>query len=117
MRTPEPCGAAIHREGTKDKIILMTRTVFAALLVCYTGAAQNLPMFRGGLEHSGVYQGTAPRQSPAVKWQFQTGGYVISSPAVTGGMVYVGSMDQHLYALDRETGKAKWKFQTGSSVA
>jgi len=95
----------------------MTRLTLTALLVCFTGFAQNLPMFRGGLDHSGVYSGAAPRTSPTVKWQFHTGGYVISSPAVTSGLVYVGSMDQNLYALDRETGKAKWTFKTESAVA
>ena len=31
-------------------------------------------MFRGGPDHTGVYQATGLRQTPAVKWRFQTGG-------------------------------------------
>lgn len=95
----------------------MIRSILAALLVSFTGYAQNLPMFRGGLDHSGVYAGAAPRRAPAVKWQFHTWGYVISSPAVTAGLVYAGSMDQNLYAVDRETGKVKWTFKTESAIA
>jgi len=37
-----------------------------------------------------------------VKWKFQTNGRVISSPAVENGLVYVGSMDQNLYAVDQQ---------------
>jgi hypothetical protein len=35
-----------------------------------------------------------------VKWKFKTGGKVFSSPAVTGGLAFIGSDDGHLYALD-----------------
>ena len=52
-----------------------------------------------------------------VKWKFQTGGEVISSPAVVGGVVYVGSNDGRLYAIDEATGALKWKFATGARDA
>ena len=32
-------------------------------------------------------------------------------------MVYVGSNDGRLYALDVETGQEKWRFKTGGPVA
>jgi outer membrane protein assembly factor BamB len=34
-----------------------------------------------------------------VRWKFVTGDFVESSPAVSGGLVYVGSDDGYLYAL------------------
>jgi len=74
-------------------------------------------MFRGGLDHTGVYQGAGLRQTPAVKWRFQTGGPVLSSPAVDNGTVYFGSSDQDFYAVEQATGKLKWKFHTESAVA
>jgi len=40
----------------------------------------------------------------------------LSSPAVSGGMVYFGSGDHHVYALDARTGDLKWKFATGNVV-
>ncbi len=39
-----------------------------------------------------------------------------SSPAVAGGVVYFGSYDQHLYAVDIHTGEEKWRFQTADWV-
>jgi len=95
----------------------MNIRILLVLLAATAGLADNQPMFRGGLEHTGVYPGTAPRHEPKLKWQFATGGQVISSPAIANGMVYVGSTDQQFYALDLETGQVKWKFSTESSIS
>ena len=52
-----------------------------------------------------------------VRWKFQTKGIVVSSPAVVGDTLYVGSADHNLYALDVATGRQRWAFKTASSVA
>jgi outer membrane protein assembly factor BamB len=49
-------------------------------------------------------------------WSFTTGGHVYSSPAVVNGVVYVGSFDSNVYALDAATGGQLWSFTTGGSV-
>ena len=67
-------------------------------------------MFRGNAEHSGVYAGPAVTQSPQIKWKFHTGGVVISSPVISGGVLFVGSSDHSFYALDAASGAVKWKF-------
>ena len=36
----------------------------------------------------------------ALRWIYQTGAGVYSSPVVSDGVVYVGSGDSYLYALD-----------------
>jgi outer membrane protein assembly factor BamB len=78
--------------------------------------AQDAPMFRGNLAHTGVYQGPGPRTLDRVKWVFPTGAYVIASPAVVGGTVYIGSTNGKLYALDAETGQQRWALKTGARV-
>lgn len=40
----------------------------------------------------------------------------LSSPLVHAGKVYVGSSDQHVYALDARTGKLAWAYKTGGMV-
>jgi outer membrane protein assembly factor BamB len=40
----------------------------------------------------------------------------LSSPAIAGGVVYVGSGDHNVYALDAASGKLRWKFTTGNVV-
>ena len=73
-------------------------------------------MFRGNLSHTGVYAGDAPRQFHGVKWAFKTDGWVLSSPAIANGIVYVGSDDKQLYAIDAASGAEKWKYATGAPV-
>lgn len=40
----------------------------------------------------------------------------LSSPAVVADVVYFGSGDGHVYALDARTGELRWKFATGDVV-
>ena len=52
----------------------------------------------------------------ALKWKFATGNVVHASPAVAGGVVYIGSWDRYLYALRAEDGSLLWKFETGDDT-
>lgn len=76
--------------------------------------AQN--MFRGDLAHTGIYDTTGPRQLKGVKWSLHTGAAMLSSPAIAGSTVYIGSDDNRLYAADLASGKQLWMFQTGGPV-
>ena len=49
-------------------------------------------------------------------WRYETGDEVWSSPEVSGGVVYVGSNDNRVYALDASTGDLIWSFETGDYV-
>ena len=87
------------------------------IVFCLPLLGEDAFMFRGDMEHSGAYQATGVPQLHGVKWKFHTKGMVISSPAIAGDTVYIGSTDHMLYALDRVTGAEKWKFKTDSRVA
>jgi eukaryotic-like serine/threonine-protein kinase len=50
------------------------------------------------------------------KWTFRTGDRVESSPAVVDGVVYIGSNDGNVYAIDAQSGRRKWAFSTASRV-
>jgi len=39
-----------------------------------------------------------------------------SSPGVSDKLLFIGSRDKHLHAIDQETGEAVWKFSTGARV-
>ncbi len=41
-------------------------------------------------------------------WSFATGGAVNSTPAVVNGILYAGSEDGHVYALQAANGQVKW---------
>ena len=75
-----------------------------------------IPMFKGNPAHTGSYDEEGVPELTEILWKFETGGDVNSSPSVVGGVVYFGSGDGNLYALDSKTGKEKWRFETGDVV-
>jgi hypothetical protein len=106
-----PDKTEIKMKRTYSVIVLLTAVAFAC-----EALAQDAPMFRGNLQHTGVYQGSGLPTLSGVKWKFHTSGQVISSPAVINGIVYFGSTDGNLYAVDAASGTLKWKFATQSWV-
>ena len=42
--------------------------------------------------------------------------YLMSSPTVAAGVLYVGSADGHLYAIDTDSGQQRWRFKTGGKI-
>ncbi len=100
---------------------MMSSTVWAWFFVCgafliSSPALADATQFRGNAQHTGVYDATGVAKFHSVKWAFHTGGQVISSPAISAGVAYVGSLDGHLYAIDAATGRQKWTFATHSRV-
>jgi eukaryotic-like serine/threonine-protein kinase len=88
----------------------------AAAMVSSPSMGGDLAMFRGNLAHTGVYNSTGISNSAKVKWTFHTAGAIWSSPAIADGMVYVGSNDGNLYAVDAATGAQKWLFKTAARI-
>jgi outer membrane protein assembly factor BamB len=90
-------------------------TVFLAVL-CAPMAINAQSMFRANPMHTGTYAGPAPRQFHRVKWKFPTGDRVISSPVFKDNVIYFGSDDGNVYAVDAATGHQIWKHATNGPV-
>jgi outer membrane protein assembly factor BamB len=69
------------------------------------------PVFRGDAPQRGVAASALPAKLVEL-WSFKTEDAIESAVAVAEGVVYVGSMDEHLYALRLKSGKQKWKIKT-----
>jgi eukaryotic-like serine/threonine-protein kinase len=72
--------------------------------------------FRGGAAHTGFY---ATRGVPAfggLQWRLPTPAPVRSSPTIAGSLLYIGSADGTLYAIDVNTGDVKWQRNVGSAI-
>jgi eukaryotic-like serine/threonine-protein kinase len=75
----------------------------------------NWVVFRGSQSLSGVAAPGLP--SPLkLRWSFQAKDSIESSAAIVDGVVYVGSMDSSLYAIDLATGKQRWRYATAGFV-
>ena len=80
------------------------------------GATQrDWPMFRGDGKHTGVARSTLPEKLD-VRWTLQCGEAITSTAAIVDGVVYVGSEDGILFAVDLATGKPKWQYKTEEAI-
>lgn len=102
-----------------------SRMVFALLVLSACQAApqsgashaqEPAAMFRGGLDHTGKYNGSTGDAYGGLLWRVATDGPIRSSPAVTDSLVLIGSGDGNLYAISRATGKVRWKFPADGGV-
>jgi outer membrane protein assembly factor BamB len=78
--------------------------------------ANDWPMYRGDPGRTGTLPGAGPQGDPVLLWQFQAGGSASRSPAIAGGVVYIGSDDSILYALDAMTGAEVWRYDAGEAA-
>ncbi len=77
-------------------------------------ATPDWPMFRGNPSLTGVSTAKLPA-APALKWNFKSGGPIISSPAIVGDRVFFGSGDSNIYCLRLDDGHREWAFTAGGA--
>lgn len=78
-------------------------------------AAEDWPLFRANALQNGVSNDKLPDQLE-ILWKFSTDpklGSIEGAPAIVAGIVYFGSFDDHLYAVELKTGQQKWKIKLG----
>jgi outer membrane protein assembly factor BamB len=71
-------------------------------------------MYRHDVQRTGTT--TAPVSNDNLLWQFNTGGKIRSSPAIVNGVVYEGSKNGIVYALNAATGSVIWQYNRCSQV-
>jgi len=49
-------------------------------------------------------------------WSFPSGGWITATPVVGNGMVYAGSWDGRMYALQQSDGQLVWSFDAGTTA-
>ena len=101
-------------EPTQEQALLML-SFGLGMVACVPEFAGGSPGGNGVGGGNGM--GPAPTvQDPSFLWSFATGGWVVTAPAVVDGVVYAGSDDYSLYALDAVTGDLRWSFATGDVI-
>ncbi len=66
--------------------------------------------FRSDIYNSGVYDDGGTKPDGTLLWNYTTGDGVSSSPVIVNGIIYVGSRDHNLYAIDAGSGALLWNF-------
>ncbi len=81
-----------------------------------TNTTVDWPMFRHNLAHSGYTNSSLQANSAELLWRYPTSASVLSSPAVSDGLVFFGCKDCHIYCVNATTGELVWRFPTGHEV-
>jgi outer membrane protein assembly factor BamB len=61
------------------------------------------------------YYGAGTRRT--AEWRFPTGNAIDANPGAGSGLVYVGSTDNNVYAVNIATGRQAWSYPAGSVTA
>jgi outer membrane protein assembly factor BamB len=97
-------------------VIFILISSFNIFRVSSTTHVEIWPMFHHDLQHTGQSPYDTSGNDGTLKWKYQTGSGIISSPAIgSDGTIYVGSDDHYLYALNPD-GTLKWRYQTGVNI-
>jgi len=85
-----------------------------------SSAPDNWPQFgfsngKSGINSADQFQ-IVSGDNYGIQWSVKTGGIVSSSPAAVGGVVYAGSLDKKLYAINQTTGKLLWTTKTDGGI-
>ena len=109
------CGIRTDSTSTPDQNYVADNTLTGNTQDYCTFAVQSpWPMSHQNAQHTGLSPFPGPT-APVLKWSFQTSGQVEAAPAVGNGIIYVGSTDGNLYALNLQ-GQLIWKLQTPSPI-
>lgn len=144
ISTPAVSGGTVYFGSTDGNVYAVeTESGNQRWVFKTNGRVASSPAVEAGVVYVGSYDGdfyAIDAASGALRWKFTTGGerrfagkhlhgylpagevipdpfdVYLSSPAVWRGVVYFGSGDGHVYALDAGSGRVRWKFRTGNVV-
>jgi outer membrane protein assembly factor BamB len=106
----------------RQQVIPISASILLAILLAAvaldSGAASpaDWPMYRNNLLHTGVAADILPPPL-SLKWKQTFAGAVLSSPAIVGSRLYVGSNDFNLRAINAATGDIIWAFNPAGAAA
>lgn len=108
----------MHASRLRKLFLLLTGFLGLALVVPAADPqpAGDWPTPRGNPLQTGVTAVALPERLE-VLWQFKAQDSIEATAAIAGGVVYIGSFDQHLYALELANGKEKWRYKAGPFTA
>ena len=121
---------ATHTTSTETDIVLLPQRLhqsrlqttkmllyFSMLLLIATAAhaTETWNSFRGNPQLNGVAQSPLPADLDLL-WTHTTQDAIESTAAISNNTVFIGSLDNRLYALDLATGALKWQYQANGEI-
>ena len=78
--------------------------------------AEDWHTFMHDLNFSGMSADKSLTPPLELLWRFKTGGPIHAAPVIANGILYIGSTDGKLYALDAKQWGIKWVFDAGDAI-
>ena len=75
---------------------------------------QSWALWRGDSENTGT--GKSGPTNLNLKWKFNAGGGIVSTPCIVDGRVYFGSQNKNMYCIDAKNGDFLWSYAIGSRI-
>ena len=95
--------------------ILCISVILSSPFMLSAQQTESWPMFHGDLAHTGNSNSNGPTSNQTL-WVYRAKDVVWSSPAVVNGVVYFGSFDKNVYAVNAKDGTKIWSFSTGGNI-
>jgi len=107
-------GKWVYKDMVSNRVHLIL-SVLIVFLIIPTVSADDWPMFGHDPANSNVAEDSV-KPPLELLWSYKTSGNYLSSPAVSNNVVYVGSDDNHVYAINTKSGELLWKYVTKDSI-
>jgi len=112
------------RQGVRTKVSLLICILLLSTFACLfnvnsTKGHWALTDWWSSFHHDPSNTGHSISAAPLTNqtiWNYTTGDLVVSSPAVANGVVFAGSSDNNVYALNASDGSSVWNYTTGDWV-
>lgn len=92
-------------------IVVITLTFFLLSGVLASGLIAARAFNQKSALHM-LQKGTSNNNNGMLVWRYQTGAAIQSGGTLVGGIVYIGSLDGYIYALNASTGTLVWSYGT-----
>jgi outer membrane protein assembly factor BamB len=102
----------------RKTLTALTLGVLLASLAGVAASATEPPaMWRGDATGSGLQHAASAPWIAGVRFTFEAGSPIRSSPVVRAGTLFIGASDGMLHALDAASGAPRWHFRTQGAIA
>ncbi len=104
-----PCNAS---HGADGLILALNEKTGKVVWRQKIGPSESSPLFAGDVVVVGDWShdvSAFTSTTGTLRWRFHSGGEVKGAVSLSGGRVYFGSYDTHVYALNVRTGKQIWR--------
>ena len=108
-------------ESTRLRLSISNRDLDSTVTVlcsvaCTLGCGPSSPdaVFRGDVAHTA--RATGPKIAGELVWKKQLNGWIVSTPAISRGRLFIGDAGKSIRALDTSTGDEIWKYDTEGAI-